>query len=59
MADCSATEQLAQVVIRGVAAGQVVEIDGLGVFYPDATRGFRFEPFGLPQVFVAYVREDV
>ena len=59
MADCSATEQLAQVVIRGVAAGKVVEIDGLGVFYPDAARGFRFEPFGLPQVFVAYVREDV
>ena len=59
MADCSATEQLAQVVIRGVAAGKVVEIDGLGVFYPDAERGFRFEPSGLPQVFIAYVREDV
>jgi len=59
VADCSPTEQLAQVVIRGVAAGKVVEIDGLGVFYPDATRGFRFEPFGLPQVFVAYVREDL
>ena len=59
MADCSPTEQLAQVVIRGVAAGKVVEIDGLGVFYPDAARGFRFEPSGLPQVFIAYVREDV
>jgi hypothetical protein len=50
---------VAQVVIRGVAAGKVVEIDGLGVFYPDAARGFRFEPSGLPQVFIAYVREDV
>ena len=59
MADCSPTEQVAQVVIRGVAAGKVVEIDGLGVFYPDAARGFRFEPSGLPQVFIAYVREDV
>jgi hypothetical protein len=59
VADCSATEQFAQVVIRGVAAGKVVEIDGLGVFYPDAERGFRFEPSGLPQVFIAYVREDV
>ena len=59
MADCSATEQLAQIVIRGVAAGKVVEIDGLGVFYPDAARGFRFEARGLPQVFIAYVREDV
>ena len=59
MADCSATEQLAQIVIRGVAAGKVVEIDGLGVFYPDPARGFRFEPSGLPQVFIAYVREDL
>ena len=59
MADCSATEQLAQIVIRGVAAGKEVEIDGLGVFYPDAVRGFRFEPSRLPQVFVAYVREDM
>jgi len=59
VADCSPTEQVAQVVIRGVAAGKVVEIDGLGVFYPDAARGFRFEPSGLPQVFIAYVREDV
>ena len=59
MAELSATEQLAQVVIRGVAAGKEVEIDGLGVFYPDAARGFRFEPSGLPQVFIAYVREDL
>jgi len=59
VADCSATEQLAQVVIRGVAAGKEVEIDGLGVFYPDAARGVRFEPSGRPQVFIAYVREDV
>jgi len=57
--DCSPTEQLAQIVIRGVAAGKVVEIDGLGIFYPDAARGFRFEPSGLPQVFIAYVREDL
>jgi hypothetical protein len=35
-----------------------VEIEGLGVFCPDAARGFRFEPWGLPQVFIAYVRED-
>ncbi len=59
MADLSPTQQVAQVVIRGVAAGKVVEIDGLGVFYPDAARGVRFEPSELPQVFIAYVREDV
>jgi hypothetical protein len=58
VADCSPTSQLAQVVLQGLAAGKVVEIDGLGVFYPDAERGCRFEPSGLPQVFIAYVKED-
>jgi hypothetical protein len=51
-------EQLAQVVIRGVKAGKVVEIDGLGSFVPDEALGFRFEPHQLPQVFVAYGKED-
>ena len=58
MADCTSTEQLAQIVIRGLAAGKAVEIDGLGVFYPDPAQGFRFEACTLPQVFIAYVRED-
>jgi hypothetical protein len=57
MAECSSVEQLAQIVIRGLAAGKVVEIDGLGSFVPDAVHGFRFEP-PLPQVFIAYVKED-
>jgi hypothetical protein len=57
--DRSLTEQLSQVVIRGVAAGKTVEIDGLGVFYPDPVRGFRFEPRDLPQVFIAYGKEDI
>jgi hypothetical protein len=52
-------EHLAQVVLRGLAAGQPVEIDGLGVFYPDRARGFRFEPRTLAQVFIAYVSEDL
>ena len=59
MTDCSSVEQVAQIVIRGLAAGKVVEIDGLGSFVPDAVRGFRFEPRHLPQVFVAHVKEDV
>ena len=58
MADCSPTSQLAQAVLQFLAAGQEVEIDGLGVFYPDAARGCRFEPWGLLQVFIAYVKED-
>jgi hypothetical protein len=51
-------EQVANVVIAGLAAGKPVEIDGLGVFYPDDAKGFRFEPRRLPQVFIAYVTED-
>jgi TIR domain len=49
---------LAQVVIRGLAAGQTVEIEHLGVFYPDSQCGFRFEPRLVPHVFLAYVKED-
>ena len=49
---------MANVVIGGLADGHPVEIDGLGVFYPDAARGFRFEPRRQAQVFVAYVTED-
>ena len=59
MVSRSLSEQLAQVVIRGVKAGKTVEIDGLGVFYPDSASGFRFEPRDLPQVFIAYGREDI
>ncbi|MGD0771222.1 MAG: toll/interleukin-1 receptor domain-containing protein [Candidatus Solibacter sp.] len=55
---CDACQQVARIVARGVAAGKTVEIDGLGVFYPDARRGFRFVPRALPQVFIAYGRED-
>lgn len=58
VAEHSALEQLAQLVIRALAAGNPVEIDGLGSFLPDPLNGFRFEPRRLPQVFVAYVKED-
>lgn len=55
---CDPCEQVATIVLRGLAQGETVEIDGLGVFRPDAINGFRFEPRGLPQVFIAYVKED-
>lgn len=58
MTEPSSIEQLAQIVIRGLSAGKVVEIDGLGSFVPDEVLGFRFEPRTLPQVFVAYGKED-
>ena len=39
-------------------SGKVIEIEGLGTFHPDPARGFRFEPWTLPQVFIAHVMED-
>lgn len=58
MDDDAGVKQLAQLVVRGLAQGRVIEIDGLGVFHPDETRGVRFEPRSQPQVFIAYVKED-
>lgn len=55
---CDPCRQVASIVLRGLSEGKTVEIDGLGVFRPDAILGFRFEPRGLPQVFIAYVKED-
>jgi hypothetical protein len=57
MSERSPADELAQIVIRGLAKGKVIEIDGLGVFYPDAVHGCRFEARPL-QVFLAYVQED-
>jgi TIR domain len=53
----SPAHELAEIVVRALSRGAAVEIDGLGVFYPDAVNGCRFEP-QLPQVFLAYVEED-
>jgi hypothetical protein len=59
VAELSAVEQVAQIVMKGLAAGKVVEIDGLGSFVPDEVLGFRFEARHLPKVFLAYGKEDV
>jgi hypothetical protein len=53
----SPAQELAYMVIRALARGVAVEVDGLGIFYPDAAHGCRFEP-ALPQVFLAYVEAD-
>jgi hypothetical protein len=52
------THQLSGIVIRGLAAGHPVEIDGLGTFHPDPDLGCRFEAFSVPRVFIAYAKED-
>ena len=55
---CDTCHQLSAIVMRGLSQGKTVEIDGLGIFRPDPVEGFRFEPRALPQVFIAYVKED-
>ena len=51
--ESSSTQQLVQIVIGSLTAGNIVDIDGLGVFYPDRELGVRFEAQTLPQVFIA------
>ena len=58
MTEDPSLQQLADVVLRGLAAGKAVEIDGLGVFHPAPDRWFRFEPYSGPMVFLAYAKED-
>jgi TIR domain-containing protein len=53
----TSASELAQIVLRRLAKGRAVEVDGLGVFYPDAELGVRFEPRSA-QIFLAYVKED-
>jgi hypothetical protein len=57
MSEASPVAQLAHIVLRSLSQGKAVEIDGLGVFFPDSHCGVRFEP-RAPQVFLAYVKED-
>lgn len=54
----SSPEQVAQIVKQCLEEGKTVEIDGLGSFQPDSTKGYQFIPLSLPTVFIAYVQED-
>ncbi len=66
--------QVAEIVRTALDAGKTVEIDGLGTFQVAARRasawrkdpsawrkdqGYRFEPQTAPEVFLAYVAEDL
>ncbi len=55
----SSSAQVAGIVRRCLERGGSVEIDGLGLFRPDAQGGFEFLPQTRPRVFVAYLIEDV
>src|SRR5579872_2218172 len=58
MSEGSPVEQVTRAVIRFLAQGRAVEIDGLGTFFPDARTGVRFEAAIRPKVFIAYGKED-
>lgn len=51
--------QVARVVRQCLEEGFSVEIDGLGVFEPGSDGTFHFHPLRRPQVFLAYVEEDL
>ena len=55
-------EQILTIVRRELDRGQTVEIDGLGTFRParrGTSTGYELVPRAHPQVFVAYVEEDL
>ena len=49
---------IAEIVRKALEAGQTVEIDGLGTFQA-SERGYEFLPQTRPEVFIAYVAEDL
>jgi hypothetical protein len=52
--------QVAEIVRMALDAGKTVQIEGLGTFQVAALdRGYRFEPQTAPEVFLAYVAEDL
>lgn len=55
-------EQILKIVRRALDRGQTVEIDGLGTFRPARhghKPGYELAPQTQPQVFIAYVKEDL
>jgi hypothetical protein len=52
-------EGILKAVRRALERGQTVEIDGLGMFRRKAGGGYHFIPQTEPQVFIAYVEEDL
>lgn len=52
-------ERILKAVRRSLERGQTVEIDGLGTFRPKADGGYEFMAQTEPQVFIAYVEEDL
>ena len=54
----TSSDDIARIVRKCLEKGGTVEIDGLGLFHPDAGGGFVFVPQVRPKVFLAYAVED-
>ena len=55
----SLTDRIPAVIRRPLDSGKTVEIDGLGRFRPGADGAYEFVAQTKPQVFIAYVEEDL
>jgi hypothetical protein len=56
--DCVLSGRILEIVHDALKSGRTVEIDGLGTFRP-ASGGYEFTSQTAPQVFIAYVEEDL
>lgn len=52
-------DRILAMIRRALERGQTVEIDGLGTFRPGADGTYKFVAQTEPQVFIAYVEEDL
>ena len=52
-------ERILEIIRRCLEIGQTVEIDGLGTLRAAAAGGYELVPESRPQVFIAYVQEDL
>jgi len=52
-------QRILAMIRRSLERGQTVEIDGLGMFRRGAAGGYEFIAQTEPQVFIAYVEEDL
>jgi hypothetical protein len=54
VAERTSSDEIARIVLKCLEKGGVVEIDGLGLFRPDARGSVVFVPQVRPKIFLAY-----
>lgn len=55
----SDSQQIVEILRRSLDRGESMEIEGLGTFRKSPTGEYGFTPENQPQVFIAYVHEDL